>query len=223
VSTLKHNLLATFTSSNIPDLVNYTSSKYRPYDPGQYLYRLAMDYHNNEKFTEKFIELTYTTLIAWNMNQRGAKLSEFEIFKTSLLKHQERLESLKDLRIETIADFSELMTTVEYLYKNLQLVSPGKPKLVTVSKTLHFFLPDLLMPIDRAYTLTFFYQNVNVPKEEDKQLGIYRDILYQFHQLSKSYNFKRHLDQNWNRTIPKIIDNIIIAHIQKERPKSRHL
>jgi hypothetical protein len=217
MGTIKQNLISTFTSENISNLVEYTATKYRPYDPGQYLYKLAMEFPNERKFTEKFIELTYTTLIAWNMNQRGAKLSEYEIFKNSLIEHKERIRSLERFRIEKNLDGRELTNEIEFLFKNLKLVSIDKPKLVTFSKTLHFFLPNLLMPIDRSYTLHFFYNSTNVPKDDVKQIIIYNDILNQFRQLSEVYNFKIHLDRNWNRNIPKIIDNIIIAYIQKQR------
>jgi len=208
MATLKNNLISTFTVDNISKLVDYTADNYRRYDPGQYLYKLAMGISSESKFTEEFIELTYTTLIAWNMNQRGAKLSDYEVFKKSIFEHKETIQSLQNFRIETLSDITHVKDVIKFLLKNLQLVANGKPKLVTFSKTLHFFLPDLLMPIDRSYTLQFFYQNTNFQKDDDTQLKIYHEILNQFHQLATIYNFKIHLDDKWNRNIPKIIDLI---------------
>ena len=149
------------------------------------------------------------------MNQRGAKLSDYEVFKKSIFEHKQTIQSLHNLRIETLSDSTHVKDVIQFLLKNLQLVANDKPKLVTFSKTLHFFLPDLLMPIDRSYTLQYFYQNTNFQKDDDKQAKIYNEILNQFHQLATIYNFKIHIDDNWNRNIPKIIDNIIIAYIQK--------
>ncbi len=157
MTTIKNHLTTTFRADNIPSLVEYTATKYRPYDPGQYLYRLVTEFSNGTKFSDKFIELTYTTLIAWNMNQRGAKLSDFPTFRKSLLQHRQTIQSLDNLRIEKLADINGLTEKINFLFENLQVVADGKPKLVTFSKTLHYFLPNLLMPVDRRYTLTYFY------------------------------------------------------------------
>ena len=212
---IKNHLTTTFGEDNIPRLIEYTATKYRPYDPGQYLYRLVTEFSNGTKFSDKFIELSYTTLIAWNMNQRGAKLSDFTTFKNSLLLHRQKIESLDNLRIEKLADTNSLIEKLKFLYENIQLVADGKPKLVTFSKTLHYFLPNLLMPIDRRYTLTFFYKNTTVPRKDSDQFQIYSDIFLQFKQLATIYNFDSHIDGHWNKNIPKVIDNIIIAHCKE--------
>lgn len=212
--TIKNNLTETFRIENIPYLIQYVATNYRPYDPGQYLYGLVTEFSNEAKYSDKFIELVYTTLIAWNMNQRGAKLSDFPTFKNSLLRYKELIQSLDNLRIEKLIDTIGLTEKIKILFENLQVVANGKPKLVTFSKTLHYFLPNLLMPIDRRYTLTFFYKHTNLPQSDSGQFEIYRDIFAQFRQFATAYNFDRHKDRHWNKNIPKIIDNIIIAYIQ---------
>jgi hypothetical protein len=213
--TIKTNLTSKFRKRNIPGLVQFTSQKYRPLDPGQYLYKLVADHSMANKFTDKFIQLTYTTLMAWNMNQRGARLSKYNLFRNSLLKNRTIIKSLDKLKIEQVTDTAEIMEKVQFLFKSLQLVKKGKPKLVTFSKTLHYFLPNLLMPIDRSYTIKFFYNYPGLPKDTDQQFIMYSQIFSEFVHLSKTYDFRKHLDKNWNRSIPKIIDNVIIAYIKK--------
>jgi hypothetical protein len=214
--TLKNHLVTTFNDKNIPRLVEYTTANYRPFDPGQYLYKLITEISNKAKFSDKFIELTYTTLIAWNMNQRGAKLSDFDIFRESLLENKSMILSLKKYKIESSLNIDLLTHTIKSLFQNLNLVAIDKPKLVSISKTLHFFLPDLFMPIDRSYTIKFFYRNTNIHKDYDKQFEIYMEIFKEFNQLSINYDFNKHKDKGWNRNIPKIIDNIIIAYIKEQ-------
>jgi len=213
---IKNHLAATFNAKNIPALVEYTKDNYRPFDPGQYLYKLVTEFSNETKFSDKFIELTYTTLIAWNMNQRGAKLNDFNIFKKSLLDNKSIIQSLEKYRIEDPLNIDTLTHSMKSLFMNLQLVAINKPKLVTFSKTLHYFLPDLLMPIDRSYTIMFFYCSTNFQKKDDIQFEIYMDIFREFRQLATKYDFNIHKDNGWNRNIPKIIDNIIIAYIQEK-------
>ena len=223
------NLTATFVTNKqsnlIQTLAEETANNYRPYDPGQYLYKLVIDFKDRTIHLDKFIELTYTTLIAWNMNQRGAKLSKYELYKQSLQTHKESIESLKTYRIETLSDTDvlNLKERIKYLFDNLELVGEGKPKLVTFSKTMHYFLPNLLMPVDRRYTLKFFYNNTSTPAETDKQFDMYWNIFKQFRELATTYDFNKHVTDSWNRNVPKLIDNIIIGHIRKQdenKPKN---
>ncbi len=215
---IKNDLTTSIKTDTIPKLLQYTKEEYRPYDPGQYLYNLVTEFPNEMKFTNKFIELVYTTLIAWNMNQRSAKLSNFDLFKESLIKHEQTIKSLEQYRIENLDYVDNLKETIVSLFKNLKLVAKNKPKLVTFSKTLHFFLPNLLMPVDRSYTLLFFYNNTNFNKTDDEQIQIYCDIFEQFRQFAKVWNYANYVDEKWNKNIPKMIDNIIIAYI-KQREK----
>jgi len=216
---IKKELTELIQANDIKNLLVYTEMEYGPYNPGQYLYNLIFENSFDEKFDEKFIELVYTTLIAWNMDQRGAKLSEFNLFKDSLMDHQKEIQSLKEFRLEEIKekDIDDCIREhIRTLFENLKLVDKDKPKLVTFSKTLHYFLPNLLMPIDRAYTLKFFYNNHNFKKTNDEQIQIYIDIFKQFRKFAVEHNCINYMDcgKRWNKNIPKMIDNMIIAYVK---------
>ena len=45
------------------------------------------------------------------------------------------------------------------LFYNLAGLTQTKLSLVTFVKAVHFLLPDIFMPIDRRYTLQFYYVN----------------------------------------------------------------
>lgn len=222
MSKFKKGLIKSFSNRNdlnklIEKRVKYTTEKYRPFDPALYLYNQLLNFGADKKFTDEFIELVYTTLIAWNMNQRGARLSKFEKFKKSILANKDKIDSLTKYRLESLddKDLIEIFATIRKLFKDLQLVQNGKPKLVTFSKTLHYFTPDLTMPVDRAYTLRFYYGNTYVPKSEDKQFDIYWAIFKDTEDFTKYYDFRKLTDRKWNLSIPKIIDNFIIASAKK--------
>lgn len=124
-------------------LIEYTD-RYR-------LYNKLITYHG-DKFNRDFIELVYVTLDAWNMNSRGAKLLEFGKFENSILDNKNLLLKLKKFNIRNIElAFDDL----HELFNKLKLVETKAP-LVTFTKTLHFMLPELVVPIDRKYTLSFF-------------------------------------------------------------------
>jgi len=217
--TIKITLTEGIKATDIKKLLDYTNEEYRPYDPGLYLYNLMSNYSFEKKFSDEFIELVYTTLTAWNMNQRGAKLAKFDLFKQSILDNKDTIQSLEKYRIEELDSITDAIEKpIRALFKKLDLVET-QSKLVTFSKTLHFFLPNLLMPIDRAYTLRFFYKNYS-EANADEQIQIYLDILDQFRQFAKKHRdnkaFKER-NKRWDKNLPKMIDNIIIAFISKDK------
>lgn len=183
---------------------------YRLYDPAMYLYKLILDYKGN-RFSDEFIELVYTTLKAWNMDSRAAKLSSFGTFKNSILKNKKTIKQLLSYKLgklnESKVEF--VLAEVKSLFRDLVLVAKGKPKLVTYSKTLHFFVPHLFMPIDRSYTLNHFPYKQNLQKNS---FLVFEKIFRDFNDFACKYNLEKFIDNNRHRNIPKIIDNMIIGH-----------
>ena len=187
-----------------------TREEYRPFDPGSYLYHQILDWKAENKFTHNFIELVYVTLAAWNMNSRGARLSDFKTFCSSLLAQKKVMEKLEGFRLRSL-EKTEIQETLEKLFLDLVLVDKGKPPLVTFSKTLHFFFPELIGPIDRTYTLNFFYGHTNIPKSLDGQYRRFIDIELEFARFAGAISLSGYKDRIWNTTVPKVIDNAIIG------------
>jgi len=207
-------------------VIEKTKTDYRPLDPGQYLYNLLLEKRKKiDIFSDEYLELVYTTLIAWNMNGRGAKLNDFNLFKETIRKNKVKINTLKDYKIERLneKEKAEVLKISEELFNNLDLVGMSwtgnkiKSKLVTFSKTLHFLIPNLFVPIDRKYTLDFFYSNKMVPtdsnhkRNNEKQIEVFNELFEKFCEIAKVYNLKRYIDNKWNINIPKIIDNSIIG------------
>jgi hypothetical protein len=196
--------------------INKTRMLYRLRDPGWYLYRqVTSKRHRSLRFTDEFIELIYVTLAAWNMNSRGAKLAEWNTFRKSLRRHRAAFSRLARRRIERLSEKNLnriLENEIQPLFHSLRLVADSKPRLVTYSKTLHFILPNLILPIDRKYTLKYFYGHTNVPKSVDDQFKLLTDILRECRRFASSVSLQRFRDKRWNTNIPKIIDNMIIGY-----------
>jgi len=196
------------------------NDNYRSLDPGWYLYRkLCFEKDINKKFEDDFMELVYVTLSAWNMNSRGAKLSDFQKFRESIRSNKESILKLSKYKINNFSEteFDDVVNISEYLFKNLNLVATDKPRLVTFSKTLHFLLPDLVVPIDRTYTLKFFYNNTNVDKDLNLQFQKFSSILNECLKFTSKTRLDLKLNASWNQNIPKIIDNIIIGYSKIKR------
>ena len=192
------------------------NDEYRPFDPGLYLYRKIMGVSFEKKFSSEFIELAYVTLIAWNMNSRGAKLQEYKKFKRSIISNQKIFRCLHRYKLNKISDVN-VEKKMKKLFNNLDLVLNGKPPLVTFAKTLHFFLPNLVCPIDRKYTLQYFYGNTNVPVNKDKQFDKFKEIQKAYGSLSSKVSLSKYKNKKWNTTIPKIADNITIGYLKGKK------
>lgn len=152
------------------------------------------------------------------MNQRGAKLSEFDTFRESILSEKQNIQRLQNLKLEKIkeSEVNELISEFQVLFQNLELVAEAKPKLVTYSKALHFLLPNLIPPMDRKYTLMFYFNNTNLSKLEKSQFNDFKNIFQDFYNFSQSAKLSLLTDNLWNKNIPKIIDNIIINIVKTQ-------
>lgn len=197
----------------LEDSLKMTFEEYRVYDPGSYLYGMVIRYAG-DKISSDFILLVYVTLCAWNMNSRGAKLSEYGDFEKSIFEHSDILRKLAKSEIGEINEVSETPKLLRELFFNLNLVAKDKPILVTASKTLQFFLPNLVVPIDRKYTLTYFTGHTNIDKRMEKQFDLFIKIQKEFSRFASLHNLEKYKDEKWNLTVPKIMDNMIIGYIK---------
>lgn len=221
----KYDMSVFAKKKDLQDALDYTKNHYRPHDPGNYLYYLTFNYKFSQKFDDKFFELLYATLISWNMNSRAAKLSDFEKFTASILSHKDDFKKLEKV---TIVDLESQKGTIKKLFNELELVDTKTP-LVTFSKTLHFILPNLIAPIDRKYTLRFFYGKnpEGCFTSRQKQFEVFWKIEMEFSKYAqKQKDLSSYVEVNgWNRSIPKVLDNAVIGYIsptvERENKKRR--
>ena len=201
----------------IPDLIK--QFQYRK-GPDLYFYKKTIELRRSKPLAElfeesdRYIELMYATLTAWDMNSRGAKMKYFDGFKQSILANKERLIQLSSERLETIQKgrIGEVKTRLEQIYTNLHLMESGG-RLVSNSKVMHFILPDLIMPIDRQNTLNFFYGHTN-------ELESYFIRIFGYsHEIAQRIDLSQFLDETWNQSIPKVIDNAIISEMSPKYNK----
>jgi hypothetical protein len=202
------------------DLVKRCNGNYRIISPSFYLYKKIIDKHRFLKNLnalikdDEFVELIYITLIAWDMNRRSAKLVPFEEFKESVLKNQPILNELYDYRLDflSINDLDVILDKIEVLFSSLRVMK-SKSKIVGVSKTLHFLLPNLIMPIDRKFTLNSLYGNNAYSQDVKKEFKTFKEVFIKFCEISKRLKLSdRDVNNfNWNVSIPKLIDNALIG------------
>jgi hypothetical protein len=189
--------------------------------PELYFYRKTMELRRRkglgelfEDESERFIELIYATLVAWDMNSRGAKMKYFDQFKSSILASKERFMQLSSSRLEMLsnATVGEVKMLLRQIYYNMHVME-SRGRLVSNSKVMHFILPDLVMPMDRRNTLAFFFGNMN--ESEDYFLRIFGQSL----EIARKIDLRQFLDEEWNLSVPKVIDNAIISKMSPKYDK----
>jgi len=203
---------------NIPKLIR--NFDYRK-GPDLYFYkRVITEVRKNQlkDLLERndFIELLYITLVSWDMNARGAKMKYFDDFKESVLKNKKYFEELSRYKLDKTnkIDFSRIKGILGEIYDNLNLMR-SRGKLVSNSKLMHYLLPDLVMPMDRYHTLNFFFGNTGETKKK------FLDIIECTYYVVREIDLREFLDDEWNQSIPKIIDNAIICAQSEKYRKNR--
>lgn len=109
---------------------------------------------------ELFLEYVYAVLPAWGMHRMGkqaAKVGNFSEIVAALRFQQVALGELWPLRITDLVG-TESRQVAELAWQIIAAirVSTSGTQIVAGTKWLHHLLPDLIPPIDRQYTFSFF-------------------------------------------------------------------
>lgn len=173
---------------------------------------------------DQFLERCYACLIAWRLNRGQSWLVSFDDFKKQLNLQKENLIKLDQVKNLEKLDIDEYKSIFEEIFKSWNLVTIRKgekdaeSKFVSISKTLHFLLPDLVIPMDNAYTAKI----INFQGTLENQCKSFIEIL----SIGKKilYKYKEHIDikEQKTDTKPKIIDNIIINYVNRLPKKEKY-
>jgi len=186
--------------------------------PSLYFYRKLIAKRKQFKSIESFvkcnyhIELLYAALASWDMNSRRAKMKYFDEFRNNIESCLDLFKEIEKFERNNTFNITELEPILEESYEKLSLMET-EAKLVSNSKLLHFLFPNLLMPMDRKNTLFYFYGN---PSESPKKYFEITEFSLEIIKMHR--NLEQYLDDGWNTTVPKLIDNAIIL-IRREEYK----
>jgi len=215
--TLKNTLLSSIPAKSITRLAGRGEELLtQKYHKSSALYDSILRFPNKDFRSNDFLQRVYDMLVAFKMNSQAARLSTPADFIKSIKEHADTIQSLVKVKLEKVKESdSGLIDTVDFLFDNLELVQTKSP-LVTFSKAMHFLLPDLFMPVDRRYTIRFFYGQHTPANQKACFLQVfeqYRQFAHQYCEVLKALVDK---DSRWNRNVPKVIDNIIIAYVSNK-------
>ncbi len=213
--------------------VKYCNDNYRSGHDLHY-YREIIHMHRKYNNLERLLDdddlyqMIYDTLEKWNMNQQGAKLKSLDEMKESILANKPLLFELYKHRLESIG--SPIDETGEKVIRILGLVFKGlsimktKRRMVGVSKAMHFLLPDLVLPIDGKYSMTYFYGYNKYADNPESEAMTFKEIFNGSNEIARILKLTdKDIDGiKWNTSIPKLIDNAIIGffkHVDGHGPE----
>jgi len=216
------------------DCVRYFSSSNQFSGPSVYFHRRTIEMRQSAAPSEcvadvRFLELLYATLTSWGMHRLGpgnTKLVDFDTFSAVVAAQIDNIEALEHLKLCDIADdeLPELTRRLWEIIANLR-VGVGETRIVSGSKTLHHILPDLIPPIDRQYTLRFFYDNTMINGGDAR---VFREIFPLLRRIScESRDLIRGAvgKSPMGTSEAKIVDNAIVGfcliHLRKRDEQSR--
>jgi hypothetical protein len=162
---------------------------------------------------EQFLKSLWDTLRSWRMQARGARLVEWPQFRTRFGRCIRELEALDGLSLDS-ADLPvcDVADRVWDLIEKMA-ISENSAKLVAGTKALHHLLPQLVVPMDRAFTGAFFgWNNYNW---QYAQVETLRSAFEVFSRISREVAPAKYIGKNWRSSRTKVIDNAIVAFCRR--------
>lgn len=165
---------------------------------------------------DQLVELTYAMLTSWGMHRmgpKGAKLVDYDDFLTGLRRQENALRALDHQAIEALDDAEAMADALWDVIADARLSATGT-QIVAGTKALHHFLPSLVPPIDREYTIRFFHENKIMSIGDERA---FKEIYPALAEIAASPNVTPHLRPNgrsrMNTSTTKILDNAIIGYV----------
>ena len=185
---------------------------------------------------ELYFEHLYATLASWGLHRMGpgkAKLRDFPVFMQnarSLLREVAALFrcSMLDLSEGEMRDAAKQVGEAIERHKRAAGLTEAESVLVANSKAIHHFLPDLVPPVDRAYTLMFFFNRTEPPGSEAETFvemyPYFVDIAKRNEALIRAA--VKICDSpctrgDWNSGHAKVVDNALIGWVRLEKEAGR--
>lgn len=169
------------------------------------------------------LRAVYSVLVAWGMHRmgpNGATMPRFADFERSVLETAPDIQGLWNANAPL--DESQWQA-LERVFRAMRATTSGSP-IVANSKALFHLLPNIVVPIDREYTMRFlglhsWYQSKRT--SADASWSLFRELHeHFFHPALRSDHFQRLTP--WAHDMcsrpTKFLDNLIVSKVRSEAP-----
>jgi hypothetical protein len=158
---------------------------------------------------ESFLRSLYKTLQSWGIGARASSLKPLADFAAALRERAAQIAQLEELAIDRPnLDKEPVCNQLWHLIKTLGIVT-NNAKIVPGTKALHHVLPELVVPMDRAYTQNFFgWHN---PQFQYGEQGCFHEAFLAFVTVAREVNPRQYVGGGWNTSLTKVIDNALVG------------
>ena len=201
--------------------------------PSLHFHKRAIEECNANFLSLTHIEMIYAMLTSWGMHKMGdtkTKIINFNDFKKQIIENEYQLNELKNKNIKEI-EINELSNFIINTFR----FTESKSFLVSATKVLHHIIPNLISPIDKQYSIRFMIQSKDqfskkskggkyssLPYNNKKEVDYVSAFLSDMHDFIDRNNsvLKEYLNKGeFNTSLTKIFDNLVIVFIKVHRPK----
>jgi hypothetical protein len=166
---------------------------------------------------QSFLESLYATLTAWGLHRMGpggAKLVDFPVMVASFRELEQHIGTLSSFAVWQLGS-DQVETVAVRIWEVISALKIGsaETKIVSGSKALHHLLPELVPPIDREYTLRFFFNNKSLYQGDH---AAFQEMFPYFHLVAIQCRDKieRRIGHGMNTSPTKVIDNAVVGFVR---------
>lgn len=158
---------------------------------------------------ESFLRSLHDTLQVWGIGARGSNLKPLAQFASALRQRESEIASFAGIALDQPGlDAEPTSSRLWQLINTLDVVTNNQ-KIVAGTKALHHLLPELVVPMDGAYTKPFFgWHN---PQFQYGQEGCFREAFMAFAKIARAANPRQYVSVGWSSSITKLIDNAVVG------------
>lgn len=169
-----------------------------------------------------FVASLRQTLVAWRLDSRASHLAPPAAFADALQRASARISEFNLMAIDDVHLAPDLPDRLWTLIHELDVVD-NKAKLVAGTKTLHHLLPDLVPPMDRAWTGRFFGLHAPEWHSEENQHRTFRRLFLAFRDIARATDPSSYTTgDGWRTSRTKILDNALVSYTRLHIDTSTH-
>ena len=207
--------------------------------PSVHFHNLCIEECRGNFLSDRHIELIYATLTSWGMHRMGSpqgKLTDWDTFRKSILAYREAWEKFRNYNVINLCmeEYRKALQELRKPYLGLK-ISRSNQTIVAHSKALFHILPDLIPPIDRAYTMKFLNsrraewtafngRNRKIASstlqflDTEDQFNMFLSICVYVKRLGDEVSWKFSLDNPGHIPPLKVVDNAIVNYVKQNAP-----
>lgn len=165
--------------------------------------------------SDNFLQNLWFTLAFWGIGSRASKLAPLNDFVRLVRAKEAEICALEGQNIDgQDLDVDGVSNRLWELIDSLAVVE-NEATLVAGTKTLHHILPELVVPMDRTFTRTFFGWHGS--EFQYQQARLFRHAFGQFATIARATNPARYVGEGWRTSRTKVIDNALVAFCRVEK------